>query len=182
MVEFVAGEDERKAADGGKVAAHSALVKPCIQRQAAKQADGGLPDGAEFVQQARESAAIERAGGDVVILLEARQRCLVVPRKTECAIGEDALRVAEVAHHVVDGPLAGLVAERGRHGVIDGPEQVEGLLEICRERREEIPSLNQIHIACTEAGVFTPVGPSQCPVAHQVFENSTTHVANLGKA
>src|SRR5690606_8073695 len=56
----------------------------------------------------------------------------IAPREPQRAPGEDALRVGEMADHLADAPLAGLVAE-ARLRLVQRAEQRERFLELALE-------------------------------------------------
>ena len=77
--------------------------------QALREMDRRRPDHLKLLEQIRQAAAREVRVLDVGVLVERRERSLVPTRNAKRAIREDPLGVADVAHDLLDGPLAGRV-------------------------------------------------------------------------
>ncbi len=113
MVERMAGKDESNGQGGDFLAAGSAAAKEGGVIQGTNQSEGGTTDGGEFLEKAEQFPGRRIGGLDVVILLETRKRSLIAAGDAKQPIGEDTLRVVDMAEDFLDGPLAGLITEVG---------------------------------------------------------------------
>src|SRR5205823_4990066 len=101
------------------------------------EAQRGVPDPLVVLDQVVQRALVEAAGGNVGILVESFDRRRVRARDAKRAVGEDPLGVREMAHDLLDAPLARLVAVPGS-GLIQRTKKNQRVFELIPQRGQRV--------------------------------------------
>ena len=111
MVKFVAGDEvgERKNCD--RVAARDAAAQPRFFTKRVKQRQAGLAHVRIFFHKIRQFSRAKAGAANVIVLFKTLKRGLISARNPQGAIGENSLRVGNVADDFLYTPLIRRVPE-----------------------------------------------------------------------
>jgi len=107
----VTGHDVGERPHGHGLAARRSHPSPSRVVQPAQNSEVRLPKLGELLDEIRQAAAIEAGAGDVIILLETRERVFIAATEAERAKPEYTLGVRHVAEDFPHAPLSWGVPE-----------------------------------------------------------------------
>src|ERR1700674_1649949 len=105
MVQLMARHHVGKGSDGHFIILGAAAPRPRRFVQAAEQGQSCFTYADEFVDDIREPALAKTAVANIVILLKALDRSLVIAGDAQSAVGKDPFRVTYVPDYFFDAPL-----------------------------------------------------------------------------
>src|SRR5215510_5321638 len=111
----------------------------------AEEIDIRLAHEFELLGQISHPALAEIAVGDIIILVEARQRALIVARKTQRAIGEDALGVNQMPDNFLDTPLARSIAQFALR-LAQSTQESERIVELIAQCSDDVIPLDKCNV------------------------------------
>src|SRR5262245_3209729 len=137
VVITVPGNDERERSNTERAAIGIAAPGPGPILQAAEQRERASTHRVELLDQLGEALVVESRMGDVVVLVEARERGLIRAREAQRAVGEDSLRVGDMAEHLLDAPLLRRITQRALR-FVQASEKAPHHLALALQRRHRL--------------------------------------------